>query len=95
MMSAWAWLVSKVERGYGNYVDEYTNDLYCRDWLDKIWPLVRHAVRACWHEELCQLGERFRVVTVDDGGAAVGRYHRTGPWLVVATAAAALRWPPG
>ncbi|KAB7845529.1 hypothetical protein FRZ00_13660 [Streptomyces mobaraensis] len=32
-VNAWAALVSVIERGYGDDIYEYTNDLSCRDWL--------------------------------------------------------------
>ncbi|MFI7661177.1 hypothetical protein ACIBTW_20095 [Micromonospora parva] len=79
MIGKWAWLVAQVERGYPDLVDEYTNDLYCRDWLAKAWPQVTHPVRSCWHEMLQPLDERFRAATIEDGGQAVGRYHQITP----------------
>jgi hypothetical protein len=76
MIRNWAWVVAKVERGYSHLVDEYTNDLYSRDWLAKVWPLVTHRVRSCWHGTLHSLDDRFRAATFEDDGVAVGRYHR-------------------
>ncbi|CAM5514862.1 hypothetical protein SRIMM317S_06943 [Streptomyces rimosus subsp. rimosus] len=37
---AWAALVSVIERGYGNDIYEYTNDLYCRNGLHDAWLLL-------------------------------------------------------
>ncbi|GHB04063.1 hypothetical protein GCM10010330_67990 [Streptomyces tendae] len=39
-VNAWAALVSAIERGYGDDIYEYTNDLYCRDWLHEAWILL-------------------------------------------------------
>ncbi|MEY2225810.1 MULTISPECIES: hypothetical protein [Streptomyces] len=39
-VNAWAALVSVIERGYGDDVYEYTNDLYCRNWLHEAWLLL-------------------------------------------------------
>ncbi|MEU8207375.1 hypothetical protein [Streptosporangium sp. NPDC049046] len=77
MAEKWAWLVAEIESGYDDMVDEYTNDLYCRDWLAEAWPMLTHPVRAIWHSEIHPLDERFRAATVDDGGKAISRYHRT------------------
>ncbi|MFI6174467.1 hypothetical protein ACIA8R_02895 [Nonomuraea sp. NPDC051191] len=76
MADKWAWLVGEVERGYDDMVDEYTNDLYCRNWLAEAWPMLTHPVRAAWHAEIQPLDERFRAATVDDDGEAISRYHR-------------------
>jgi hypothetical protein len=76
MVNSWAWLVAEVERGYDDLVDEYTNDLYCRDWLAQAWPMLTQPVRVVWHAEILPLDERFRAATVDDGGKAISRYHR-------------------
>jgi hypothetical protein len=70
MLSAYERLVTKVEEGYDEMVDEYTNDLSCRDWLALAWPMLRDA-RAT---ELEALDTRFRAATVEDGGRALSRY---------------------
>lgn len=41
MAEQWAWLVAKVESGC-DMVDEYANDLCCRDWLAEAWPMLTH-----------------------------------------------------
>ena len=38
-VSAWIALVSATERGYGDDIHEYTNDLYCRNRPHEAWLL--------------------------------------------------------
>jgi hypothetical protein len=76
MTDAWAQLIDQVAEGYHMCVDEYTNDLSCRDWLAHAWLLFTQRVRAARQPALAALDERFRAVTVDDGGAALSHYYR-------------------
>jgi hypothetical protein len=75
MLSAWASLVTEVEQGYDQMVDEYTNDLSCRDWLAQAWPMLTANVRAHRQDELDAIDERFKAVTIDDGGLQLGRFY--------------------
>jgi hypothetical protein len=68
MMAAWEQLVAPVELGYGEVVDEYTNDLACRDWLAAAWPLVTDHVRRARKAELDALDSRFLAATEDSSG---------------------------
>lgn len=74
MLGAYQQLVTKVEEGYDEMVDEYTNDLSCRDWLALAWPMLTDRVRDARAGELEALDERFRAATVDDGGHALSRF---------------------
>ncbi|MGP3750159.1 hypothetical protein [Streptomyces sp. IBSNAI001] len=38
--ATWAALASFIERGHGDDTYEYTNDLYCRNWLHEAWRLL-------------------------------------------------------
>jgi len=76
MTNGWAGLIGQVEEGYRLCVDEYTNDLACRDWLAQAGRLFSERVRAARQPELTALDERFLVATVDDGGAALSHYYR-------------------
>ena len=76
MFAAWASLVAEVERDYDQMVDEYMNDMACRDWLALVWPRLTDRVRDARAEELEALDARFRAATVDDGGLAIGRFYR-------------------
>ncbi|MET9181069.1 hypothetical protein ABZX88_23010 [Kitasatospora aureofaciens] len=40
MVAGWAWLVGQVERGYEDDVEEYVNELSCRNWLHEAWLLL-------------------------------------------------------
>lgn len=44
MIDKWARLVAEVEDGYHDMVEEYTNDLYSRNWLHEAWPLLTEDV---------------------------------------------------
>lgn len=76
MFEAWASLVAEVEQGYHQMVDEYTNDMACRDWLALVWPMLTERVRDARADELEALDARFRAATLDDGGRAIGRFYR-------------------
>lgn len=78
MVNQWAWLVTEVERGYDDMVEEYANDLSCRDWLAQAWPILTQPVREAWHAKIQRIDERFRAVTVDDGGKAISGYIALG-----------------
>lgn len=76
MLASWTRLVSEVEQGYDAWVDDYTNDLTCRDWLALAWPLLSPRVQEARQGELNAADERFVACTDDDGGRAIGRYYR-------------------
>jgi hypothetical protein len=40
--------VSVIERGYGDDIYEYTNDLYCPNWLPGAWLLLDDHVGQLW-----------------------------------------------
>ncbi|MFF9062428.1 hypothetical protein ACIRPQ_07345 [Streptomyces sp. NPDC101213] len=81
-VNAWAALVSVIERGYGDDIYEYTNDLYCRNWLHEAWlPLDEHIVQL-WTPKIKALDDRYKAATVDDDGQALDQFHRLpGPEL--------------
>lgn len=76
MFAAWAYLVAEVEQGYDQMVDEYTNDMACRDWISLVWPMLTDRVRHARAEELDALDARFKAATDDDGGLAIGKFFR-------------------
>lgn len=75
MVDKWSWLVAKIEKGYSDLVDEYTNDLYCRNWLHEAWVLLPDYVLETWTPQLKQLDDRFRGATVFDDGQALSHFH--------------------
>jgi hypothetical protein len=76
MVRKWAWLVCKVEDGYSDLIDEYTNDLYSRNWLHEAWPMLTEREIALWTPQIKPLDDRFRAATIFDDGIALSRYHR-------------------
>lgn len=76
MVDKWAWLVGKVEDGYSDLVDEYTNDLYSRNWLHEAWPILAERVIVLWTPQIKALDDRFRAATVFDDGIALSQFHR-------------------
>ncbi|MDE8589176.1 hypothetical protein [Arthrobacter sp. NQ4] len=77
MMTAWEQLVAQVELGYSDMVDEYTNDLACRDWLAAVWPLIAEHVRTVRAPELNALDLRFLAATTEDTAEELGRFYST------------------
>jgi len=77
MMTAWEQLVAKVELGYSDMVDEYTNDLACRDWLAAVWPLIAEHVRTVREPELNALDLRFLAATTEDNAEELRRFYST------------------
>ncbi|MEU8004445.1 hypothetical protein AB0B66_25085 [Catellatospora sp. NPDC049111] len=76
MVDKWASLVSEVEGGYGDMVEEYANDLYSRNWLHKAWPLVTDRVITVWTPRIRSLDDRFKEATIFDDGQALSHFHR-------------------
>jgi hypothetical protein len=75
MVTKWAWLVATIERGYTDLVDEYTNDLYCRNWLHEAWVLLDDAVLLRYSPRIEELDTRFRAATIDDDGYVLSQFH--------------------
>lgn len=76
MILKWDQLTTAVERGYTESVDEYTNDLYSRNWLHEAWVLLPAHVLEAWSPRLQVLDGRFRAATEFDDGLSLSRYHR-------------------
>jgi hypothetical protein len=76
MLAMWRALVSHVEAGYDEMVDEYTNDLTCRDWLALAWPMFTERVQTARQDELDSLDSRFLAATGEDTNAQLGRFFR-------------------
>ena len=76
MTESWRSLVAEVEGGYDQMVDEYTNDLACRDWLALAWPMLTERVRSIRRPELDALDARFRAATVEDTSGRLARFYR-------------------
>ncbi|MFJ7779411.1 hypothetical protein [Streptomyces yangpuensis] len=75
-MNAWAALVGVIGRGYGDDIDEYTNDLHCRNRLHEAWLLLDEHVVQRWTPRIKALDDRYEVATTDDDGQALDQFHR-------------------
>lgn len=75
-VNAWAALVSAIERGYGDDIYEYTNDLYCRNWLHEAWLLLDEHIVQLWTPHIKALDDRYKAATVDDDGQALDQLYR-------------------
>lgn len=71
----WAWLVGSVEGGYTDSVDEYTNDLYCRNWLHEAWLLLDDHTVLLWSSRIKELDVRFIAATIEDDGQSLEQFH--------------------
>lgn len=93
-VAAWEALVDAVEQGYDMTVDDYTNDLAVREWLDLLRPLVTARVQASLDVRLAPLDARFRSATVPAAkmpGAGDGWFYRLPRVLVGELAEDAVR----
>ncbi|GGS44073.1 amidohydrolase family protein [Actinokineospora fastidiosa] len=75
-VGAWAALITAVERGYQDEVVEYTNDLYCRNWLHEAWLLLDDHLVQLWSPQVKDLDNRYKNATVYDDGQALEHFHR-------------------
>lgn len=76
LVKRWAWLVTLVEDGYREDVDEYTNDLGCRDRLTRTWLTATDHELVRWTPSVRALDARFTAATVFDDGIALSHYVR-------------------
>ncbi|MCX5202939.1 hypothetical protein OG897_15960 [Streptomyces sp. NBC_00237] len=75
-VSTRAELTSLVEHGYGDTIDEYTNNLYCRNWLHEAWILLDDHIVQLWTPRIKAVDDQFRATTVADDGQALGKFHK-------------------
>ncbi len=62
-VDAWQHMLESVEEGYALTIDDYTNDLYVRGWLDQVRSLVTRPVRLSLDDRLAALDARFMHAT--------------------------------
>ncbi len=62
-VNTWAALVHVIERGYTDEIHEYTNDLYCRNWLHEAWLLLDEHIVQLWTQQIEALDDRYRAAT--------------------------------
>ncbi|MEU4244931.1 hypothetical protein [Actinoplanes sp. NPDC026619] len=77
-VNSWARMVTAIENGYRDDVDEYSNDLYCRNWLHEAWLLLDDHSLARWNGQVRRLDGRFRAATIDDDGYVLSQFHGGG-----------------
>ena len=79
-VAAWEALVEEVEQGYGMTIDDYTNDLAVREWLNLARAFLTARVQVSLDARLAPLDERFRAATVSPvrvmPGAGDGWFYR-------------------
>ncbi|MFE7267968.1 hypothetical protein ACFU9B_39175 [Streptomyces sp. NPDC057592] len=73
-VGAWAALVRVIERGYDDDIDEYIDDLYCRNWLHEVWLLLDEHIVQIWTPQIKALDDRYKAATVDDDGQALHQF---------------------
>ncbi len=74
-------LVEEIEGGYGMCLSEYTNDLYCRSFLQE--KLDEGFVpNAAFQEQLDQLDERLRALLIPTIGSIHGSYPPAYFWFL-------------
>ena len=83
-MNAWAALVSAIERGYSDDIYEYTNDLYCRNWLHEAWILLDEHIVQLWTPRIKALDDRYRAATVEEVMEVPGIGRRTAEAVLAA-----------
>jgi hypothetical protein len=76
MVDKWAWLVTEVENGYTDMVEEYLNDLFCRNWLHEAWTLLNDRPIIVWTPKIRILDDRFRLTTDYDDGYALSHFFK-------------------
>ncbi|MFF9483099.1 hypothetical protein [Streptomyces sp. NPDC014733] len=73
-VDTWAALVRAIECGYDDDIDEYINDLYCRNWLRQAWLLLDEHIVQIWTPQIKALDDRYKAATVDDDGQALQQF---------------------
>jgi hypothetical protein len=85
-VDAWQHVVESVEEGYALTIDDYTNDLDVRGWLDRARSLVTRPVRLSLDDRLAALDARFTQATSAQWrhipGAGPGWWYRVPKVLV-------------
>lgn len=62
-IDAWSSLVKTVEIGYSMTIDDYTNDLSIRQWLDQARPLLTPGVAQSMDARMTPIDDRFLTAT--------------------------------
>lgn len=76
MVDAWRLLVTEIETGYDQVVEEYLLSLRCRAALALAWPTLSERVRSSRLAELDALDARFMAATAEDAEGRFARFSR-------------------
>ena len=102
LFARWRGLVDELEseEGYTWCAPELSNDVWCRDALFRVWPLLPERVQNSWHVELGALDGRFRAATIQwpgHSGDEARWWHKRIPRLLAAEPGERLvrGWPLG
>ena|SRR5690348_15791550 len=74
-LRAWSRLASEVS-AYPATVDDYTNDLCSRDYLDAVMVRASGGLRSEIDREVAATDEAFRQGTLEDVGGLLGKFYR-------------------
>jgi hypothetical protein len=74
-LHGWRELALEVDR-YTASIDDYTNDLYTRDALEIALRICHGALQDKLSAHIRESDREFIARTEEDGGAAIGQYHR-------------------
>ncbi|QDY80363.1 hypothetical protein [Streptomyces qinzhouensis] len=72
LLDRWKDLADEVEEGYSWCAPELSNDIWCRDILASIWPIIPARVQEIGQLELHSIDERYRRATILWPGHAEG-----------------------
>ncbi len=78
LLRGWSDFVTQVERGYGDSIYEYTNDLSVRDRLERVVEAAGPGLRAKLDGTLAADDRRFEAAT-EESARALGEFGLTTP----------------
>jgi hypothetical protein len=79
MFRSWETFVDAVERGYGDSIHEYTNDLSVRDRLEELVQGAGAGLRTTLEASLAETDRRFELAT-EESARPLGSFDGTPPW---------------
>ena len=80
MLRGWDELVGRIERGYGDSIYEYTDDLSVRDRLERVVEGAGSALRAKLQARLDESDRRFEAATEESARPLAKSRDPRAPW---------------